>query len=245
MRYLIWDFDDTLGYREGGKWLTTLSELVEQALPELGVTYEQLKPHLRVAYPWHTPEWPHLELQTAEAWWEMMTPILQRALMGVGVPEEPAYRLARQFPARYTDLSRWRLFPDTLPALTQLSSQGYRHVLLTNHVPELPEIIGHLGLTEHLVAVFNSAQTGYEKPHPQAFRQVLDFIGAADDVWMIGDNPKADIAGAEALGIPGILVRNTHPDVRYCCSNLAQVMEIIEGLKVSKQGRSAHDLSTR
>ena len=228
IRYLIWDFDGTLGYRDGGMWTGTLLEIVTRARPELGVTAEQLKTHLRVGYPWHTPERPHPELQTADAWWAALAPVFRGALRGVGVPEEEAGALAGQFRARYTDQSRWRLFSDSLPALAMLSASGWRHVLLSNHVPELPEILQHLGLRPHFTAVFNSAQTGYEKPHPQAFRNVLDFIDAAEDVWMIGDNPRADIAGAEAVGIPGILVRKTHPDVRYCCEELAQVVQMLD-----------------
>lgn len=223
MQYLIWDFDDTLGYREGGKWTLTLQEMVREAMPELEVTYDQLKGFLRVAYPWHTPERAHPELNAAEAWWETLYPALALALAGVGVPAERAEEMARAFPARYTDLSRWRLFPETLPVLGELSAAGWRHILLSNHVPELPRILNHLGLAPQLAAVFNSAQTGYEKPHPQAFRDVLDWLEEPEAVWMIGDNPKADIAGAEAHGIPGILVRKTDPGVRYCCEDLTGV----------------------
>jgi putative hydrolase of the HAD superfamily len=227
MKYLIWDFDGTLGYREGGMWTLTLLEIVQQALPELAVTREQLKSFLRMVYPWHMPDRPHLDLQNADEWWESLQPVFRRALMGVGVPEEQANVLAGQFRHRYTDLTRWRLFPDTLPTLNTLSANGWRHIVLSNHVPELPEILRHLGVTDQVVAVFNSAQTGYEKPHPQAFRNALDFIGDAEAVWMIGDNYTADVRGAEAVGIPGILVRKTHPEARYGCMELAEVTHII------------------
>ncbi|HEY3418072.1 MAG TPA: HAD family hydrolase [Armatimonadota bacterium] len=227
MKYLIWDYDGTLGYREGGMWTGTLLEILADEAPELGVVAEQIRPFLQTCYPWHTPEHPHPELGTADAWWAALHPVLFRALSGVGVPEKQAHLLARQFPGRYTDLSRWRLFPDSLPALTKLSTAGWRHLLLSNHVPELPAIIEHLGLSPHLAAVFNSAQTGYEKPHPQAFQNVLDFTGEAEAIWMIGDNPNADIAGAAALGIPGILVRAPHPEARFFCAELAQVKEMI------------------
>ena len=232
MRYLIWDFDDTLGYREGGKWTMPLLEIITEALPELGVTFAQLKPFLEVGYPWHTPERPHPELDTPAAWWAALDLAFTRALVGVGVPAERVPALIAQFPARYTDLTRWRLFSDTLPALTTLAAAGWQHVLLTNHVPELPSILDHLGLTPHLAAVFNSAQTGYEKPHPRAFRTTLDFIGPADAVWMIGDNYTADILGAEAHGLPAILVRKPHADARYCCADLAGVVENLAHIAV-------------
>ncbi|MHB9025169.1 MAG: HAD family hydrolase [Armatimonadota bacterium] len=228
MKYLIWDFDGTLGYREGGMWTGTLLEILAEEAPELGVVAEQIRPFLQTCYPWHTPERPHPDLNTAKLWWEALHPVLSRALSGVGVAEERVPSLVEQFRPRYTDVSRWRLFSDTLPTLLQLSATGWRHILLSNHVPELPGIIEQLGLTHHLAAVFNSAQTGYEKPHPQAFRNVLAFAGKAEAIWMIGDNPNADIAGAEALGVPGILVRVPHPEARYFCEDLAQVVGIAE-----------------
>jgi len=227
MKYLIWDFDGTLGYREGGMWTLTLLEIIRQAMPALDVTTDQLRGLLR-GYPWHTPERPHPELSTADAWWAALDPLFTSALTGIGVPEPLIGGMIRAFRPAYTDLSRWRLFPDTLPALQQLSAGGWQHVVLTNHVPELPAILDHLGLTPHVAALFNSAQTGYEKPHPQAFRNVLDWAVAPEAVWMIGDNPKADVAGAEAAGIPAILVRTSDPSVRYCCAELSEVMPIVQ-----------------
>ncbi len=228
MRFLIWDFDGTLGYRDGGMWSGTLLEILRDARPDLQAAPEVIRALVGNGYPWHTPERPHPELATAESWWQALLPVLAGALHGVGVPEEEARALARQFPERYLALDRWRLFPDTLPALDQLTAAGWTHVLLTNHVPELQRILDHLQLASHVAAVFNSAQTGFEKPHPQAFRNVLEFIGDATAVWMIGDNPKADVAGAEAMGIPAILVRSEHPGVRYRCAGLAEVGRILE-----------------
>ena len=53
----------------------------------------------------------------------------------------------------------------------------------------------------------NPAETGYEKPHSEAFSLARMAAGNPATIWMVGDNPKADIAGAEAAGIPAILVR--------------------------------------
>ncbi|MGH9197011.1 MAG: HAD-IA family hydrolase, partial [Acidimicrobiia bacterium] len=64
-------------------------------------------------------------------------------------------------------------------------------------------------------SVFTSARIGYEKPHPEAFRTVLSHITDADNIWMVGDNPVADVAGAEKVGIPGILVRTDTSDESY------------------------------
>lgn len=94
-----------------------------------------------------------------------------------------------------------------MPVLESLRQRNWTHVILSNHVPELSLIVQHLGLNRYVHQIFNSAQTGYEKPHPMAFKLVQMSLDKAEQLWMIGDNPVADIAGAEAANIPAILVR--------------------------------------
>jgi FMN phosphatase YigB (HAD superfamily) len=44
---------------------------------------------------------------------------------------------------------------------------------------------------------------------------------------MIGDNVVADVLGAEAVGIPAILVRRPDPRARLYCDSLAGVEELL------------------
>jgi putative hydrolase of the HAD superfamily len=93
------------------------------------------------------------------------------------------------------------------PVLERLRAQGWSHVVLSNHVPELPAIAAGIGLTPLVDRIVTSAATGFEKPHPEAFARAFEGTGRPADVWMVGDNEVADVAGAEAVGIPAILVR--------------------------------------
>ena len=68
MRTLIWDFDGTLGYREGGMFGAALLEVVRQTAPGADVTQGQIRPYLQSGFPWHTPERPHLEIASSEPW---------------------------------------------------------------------------------------------------------------------------------------------------------------------------------
>jgi len=115
------------------------------------------------------------------------------------------------------------LFEDTIPTLALLTEQSWTHVVLSNHVPELPDIIYHLRLGSYIARIFTSAETGYEKPHPQAFRCVLDALAGAEMVWMIGDILEADVVGAESVGISAILVRRYHENAQCYCPVLSQV----------------------
>ena len=119
------------------------------------------------------------------------------------------------------------MFDDVIPALEELASCGWQHVILSNHVPELDDMVRYLGLRPYLVRVFNSARTGYEKPHPRSFQIVVDSFPGSDQFWMIGDSMRADVAGAEAVGTPAILVRRPHPDAQRYCESLYQVPAIL------------------
>lgn len=227
MKLLIWDFDGTLGYRQGGAWTASLLEVLQKADVDLDVTAEEIRPHLRQGFPWHTPLRPHPHTQSIREWWEALYPVFERAFEKVGVDGFEAYDLARQVRDTYLDLERWRLFDDALPTLTHLSSQGWTHVVLSNHAPELDLIVQHLELDRYVTRVYNSATLGWEKPHERTFRTVLDAFSDAEPIWMIGDHMGADIQGAASVGIPGILVRRYHEDARYYCGTLDQIPLIL------------------
>ena len=95
----------------------------------------------------------------------------------------------------------------------------------------------YLGLQNTFVKVFNSAETGVEKPHARAFLNVLDAFNPKT-AWMIGDNPVADIAGAEAVGLPAILVRSKNNEIKHVCANLHGVEAFLtqEPEKLGKVG---------
>ena len=64
---------------------------------------------------------------------------------------ERATELAELARTRYVDPAvGWQLFDDTVPALDRLGEAGWRHAVLSNHVPELEQIVAGLGLDRHL-----------------------------------------------------------------------------------------------
>lgn len=226
LKYLIWDFDGTLGYREGG-WTGAMVEVLRQHAPDCATTADHLRPHIQDGFRWHDPHQPYA-IKTADRWWGELSPIFEKAFAAVGVETSLAKRMGREVRFAYASAEQWRLYDDTLPVLTQLSRAGWTHLLLSNHVPELSKILGHLQINTFFAHIFNSAETGYEKPHLKAYQAVLEATEEAESVWMIGDSPVADIAGAAAAGIPGILVRKHHADALYQCDDLTQVNQIVE-----------------
>jgi putative hydrolase of the HAD superfamily len=230
MKYLIWDFDGTLGYRQGGMWSATLLEILRQANSGHAVSLDQIRPYLQTGLPWHTPDRTHREIQSSRQWWDALDRVFERAFLGIGICPDQARLLAKQVRHVYPDPAAWRLFEDVLPTLGELSVRGWKHLILSNHVPELRQIIHELGLDPYITRSFNSAETGYEKPHPQAFLTLLGTLEDIDSIWMIGDNLEADILGAQAVGLRGILVRSFREEARYCCETLAGIPKFLSTL---------------
>jgi len=54
------------------------------------------------------------------------------------------------------------------------------------------------------------------------------FTGNGGPTWMSGDNYIADILGAASVGVPRILVRKPHDEVRFFCTDLAQVAGVVD-----------------
>jgi putative hydrolase of the HAD superfamily len=225
---LIWDFDGTLGHRPG-HWAGAIADALADVLGPHDFSRAMISGVIRDGFPWHAPDVPHPLLADADAWWRHLARVLAGAIGRLGVGASDAEEAAARVRSRYTDPASWRVFPDSEPALAALSGLGWRHVLLSNHVPELPEIVTGLGLRPHLDAIVNSAATGYEKPHPQAFRLALDQAGRPATAWMIGDNPVADVAGAARAGLPAILVRTRPADGSRHVSDLADVIGLVGG----------------
>lgn len=228
-KILLWDFDGTLGHRPG-MWSKALIDVLVEQQPKCAITVEDIRPFLRKGFPWHQSHIPHPHITTSEAWWAEIEPLLARAYVGIGCSFAQAEQLAVLAHEKYIDTHGWRLYDDVITTLELLKQQGWQHAILSNHVPELSTIVDALGLTPYMKSIFSSALLGYEKPHPQFFRSALAALGNPQTVWMIGDNIEADILGAEAAGIPAILVRKQDVRVKYSSLTLLPIASILSGI---------------
>ena len=224
---VFWDFDGTLAYREGF-FVATLVKILDEYIPGLGVKIEDLRPHLNYTFPWHNPDVPHPELSTPEAWWLGIETTFASAFEAVGVDSRKAKKLAKLSHELYVDPSSFILYEDTIETLELLQDHGWRHIILSNHVPELLQIVEGVGLGRLISECISSANVGFEKPNPEIFRIALKLAGNPEAVWMVGDRIDADVRGAEAVGIKSILVRSKMIEgVTYYSRTLSDVASII------------------
>jgi len=209
---VFWDFDGTLA-RRGDLWAGALLEALTVVDSESGVTLGRLRQGLSSGFPWHTPE-RVVEAPTPDEWWQSLRPTLLSAYLAAGVPSPVATSAADRVRAAFYRRDAWELIDGAIDALATTRSAGYRNVILSNHGPELPQLVEELGLAELVDLTITSAAVGAEKPNPLIFEFALATVGvhAHDDVWMVGDNPVADVEGAERVGIRAILADGAYPD---------------------------------
>ncbi|HOJ11068.1 MAG TPA: HAD-IA family hydrolase [Clostridiales bacterium] len=231
-KYLFWDFDGTLGGRIDGHrglaWSMSLLEAIHEMHPKSRLTVNDIVPHLKQGFPWHEPEKSHLHLNTSKLWWDNLEKVFIQAYENLGFSQEMTSELAQLARKRFLDLSRWELYEDTIPVLRKLQLHGWKHIIVSNHVPELDLIVSHLELDMYITDIINSAVVGFEKPNPRIYKAAFERALHAKDIWMIGDNINADVLGAEQAGIKAILVRSMDPRARYSFQDLYSVERFLQ-----------------
>jgi putative hydrolase of the HAD superfamily len=220
---VLWDFDGTLAFREG-MWSQAVADVVARRCPTVAVSRESVSPYLSSGFFWHSPERPHPHIEGSDQWWSELFPVLERAIcLSSGLTTEQARRLLPEVRSEFLRPTAWTVYPDVEPCLKRLEAQGWSHVIISNHVPELEELVLSLGLGRYFAAVFSSAHLGYEKPHPEAFRSVLRALSPHAEFRMVGDSYVADVVGAEQVGIPCVLVRKPHASATRYEADLTKV----------------------
>jgi putative hydrolase of the HAD superfamily len=211
-RVVFWDFDGTLARREN-LWSGALLDAWRRVDDQTAGTVEQLRPHLRDRFPWHNT----LNVrppQTPAEWWAALHPMFVDAYTALGVDAVRADEAASHVPVEFYRRDAWTVIDGAEQALLVTKTAGYRNIILSNHAPELPALVDTLGLGSLVEQTFTSAAIGAEKPNPAIFEFAIDRAGvtAASNVWMIGDNPIADVQGARNVGMQAILADGAHPD---------------------------------
>jgi putative hydrolase of the HAD superfamily len=196
--------------------------------PGHDINREQIGTLLHEGLPWHTPERYHPELSSSEAWWAFVRTVLAGAVLGRGYGREESSWVAELAQELILNPETFIPFDDTLPVLQNLHEKGWRYFILSNNYPELPDLVNHPPFYHLIDECITSGLAGYDKPNPGIFEYALELTGYPRKVWMVGDNIKADVRGAEAVGIPSILVRTrTDEPVKFYAADLYEAAEII------------------
>jgi putative hydrolase of the HAD superfamily len=133
------------------------------------------------------------------------------------------------------------LRPGALEVLQGLHAAGYRLGAISNTVQParfMAESLVRRGLAPYFSAQVYSSEAGVAKPHPAIFRRALDLLGVMPEAAVyVGDRLVADVGGAHAAGLRGVLIEVDHrveqhaeivPDARI--RELAELPVVLQGL---------------
>ncbi len=124
--------------------------------------------------------------------------------------------------------SHWHIFPDAYPALIALKERGLIVGAVSNWVWNLPELLHALDLVSHFDFIAASARIGFEKPHARIFQWALDQADVPpESVIHVGDHVDADVEGARAVGIDGVLIDRAE---RYRSDEVPEGVPVIRSL---------------
>ncbi|MGD7651841.1 MAG: haloacid dehalogenase type II [Verrucomicrobiales bacterium] len=97
--------------------------------------------------------------------------------------------------------------PDVADALTQLASHGHQLVSLTNSSAKGSETqLANAGLTDRFAKRYSVEAVRKYKPHPDAYRMVIDDLGANPEEAIMVASHAWDLMGARNAGLQTVFV---------------------------------------
>jgi len=166
-------------------------------------------------------------------WWKEL-------VQNVFAPFGPFEKFDEYFSDLFEYFSRseaWSLLDNTRETLSTLRKRGFILSVISNFDSRLFGILDGLGIASHFDSVLISSQVGYAKPDVGIFQAALTRHKLSpEETLFVGDTPEADVAGAKAAGIKGILLdpkaRQDGDFIRI--QNLKEVLSLIDGEPTTK-----------
>jgi FMN phosphatase YigB (HAD superfamily) len=125
--------------------------------------------------------------------------------------ERRLYQLAQAINEEFDKHTSWELYPDVLPTLKALRSQGrYTLGVISDWGISLGPILRNLHLTPYFDCLLVSAVTRHAKPSAMLYETALQRANSiADYTLHIGDSYIHDVLGARSVGITPVLLDRT------------------------------------
>jgi len=133
---------------------------------------------------------------------------LEALFLAAGVPEARLDEVRDTRARLHAERHLWSgIAADTHDALARLRAAGLRLGVVSNSDGRVEEALQVSGLRDYFDVVVDSTLAGVEKPDPAIFRAALDVLGVgAAEALYVGDLYDVDVIGANAAGIPAVLL---------------------------------------
>jgi len=96
--------------------------------------------------------------------------------------------------------------PGTAARLREIGER-YRLAVISNADGKIEDVLSRCGIADCFHTITDSGRVGYEKPHPEIFRQALESMHAAPEEGLyVGDVYSVDYLGATGVGMQATLM---------------------------------------
>ena len=103
--------------------------------------------------------------------------------------------------------ANWDVIPAGTSDRLREIAQRYRIGVISNADGGIERVLRHCGIADCFLSITDSGLVGYEKPHPEIFRQALNSLSASpQESLYVGDVYSVDYLGATAAGMKAILM---------------------------------------
>jgi putative hydrolase of the HAD superfamily len=164
-KIIFWDFQGTLAHND---WMFSkaLYKVLVKNDANTEISIDDIKKKQMKGFPWQDHEKEYIHLTDSAAWWQNAENIFTECYKSLGFVEEKAVGFAKQVREELIKIDEFVLYEDTIETLNYFKEKGYDNIILSNHIPELPEIVEGIGLCSYIIDCISSANIGYEKPNP-------------------------------------------------------------------------------
>lgn len=149
----------------------------------------------------------------------------QIPLLGSGKIDEAEFwrQLQQNYTIRRVDASENLLgrsfverldpYTDMLEFIKELSSIGYRLVVLSNTIEAHARELKSAGIYEGFDHLFLSHEIGMRKPDPEIYQHVLTALSVSPQATLFIDDDRKNIEVAVSLGMNGVLFTDEHKTI--------------------------------
>lgn len=125
----------------------------------------------------------------------------------LGCGETAAGSLPERLYTTFTRIDSYRLYDDAVPTLARLKGLGLALGIISNWEAWLDQLMAHLEIAHYFDVSVVSGRAGIEKPDAQIFLHALEAVNVRpEEAVHVGDNPRDDVEGAQAVGMRGVLL---------------------------------------
>jgi putative hydrolase of the HAD superfamily len=133
-------------------------------------------------------------------WWMFYSQLLSE----IGLKDDV---IRDQLVAAIRNSGNWDIIPPGTAEKLHAIGEHYEIAVISNADGKIENVLQRCGIAHCFRTITDSGLVGYEKPHPEIFRQALKIMNAApEESLYVGDVYSVDYLGATGAGMQAMLM---------------------------------------